>query len=81
VRTSLIPFFIGTVIIYVFGVAWLSVILGDFSKALSLGMLPFLPGDLLKLIARGAGAAAAWKITDSHQPTANTDRPLRGYKL
>ncbi|MEE4164869.1 MAG: biotin transporter BioY [Desulfocapsaceae bacterium] len=40
----------GTLIIYVFGVSWLKVVTGmSFSKAIAVGMLPFLVGDALKI--------------------------------
>ncbi len=42
----------GTLIIYAFGVSWLKVVTGmSASKALAVGMLPFLPGDALKIAA------------------------------
>jgi len=42
----------GTLIIYAFGVSWLKVVTGiSFSKALTVGMLPFLIGDALKIAA------------------------------
>src|SRR5512133_3126066 len=41
VRTSLLPFLVGTVIIYACGVSWLAVLLGNFSKAITAGLLPF----------------------------------------
>lgn len=62
VRTSILPFLVGTVIIYVFGVAWLSTLLGSFSKAVQLGLLPFLVGDLIKLIAAALVLPSAWKF-------------------
>lgn len=62
VRTSIIPFLVGTVIIYVCGVAWLTVILGSFSKAFAAGLLPFLIGDALKLVAASLVLPAAWKF-------------------
>ena len=62
VRTSLLPFFVGTVIIYICGVAWLTVILGSFSKAFAAGLLPFLIGDALKLVAASLVLPAAWKF-------------------
>ena len=61
VRTSLIPFLVGTVIIYLCGIAWLSIVLGSFSRALAAGLLPFLIGDALKLIAASLVLPAAWK--------------------
>lgn len=62
VRTSFIPFLIGTVIIYAFGVAWLSVVMGSFSQAVSLGLIPFLIGDALKLCAAAIALPSAWKL-------------------
>jgi biotin transport system substrate-specific component len=44
VRTSVIPFLVGTIIIYACGVAWLTIVLGSFSKAIALGLTPFLFG-------------------------------------
>jgi biotin transport system substrate-specific component len=62
VRTSIIPFLTGMVIIYFFGAAWLSVVLGSVSKAMALGVLPFLIGDAIKLIAASLALPAAWKM-------------------
>ena len=61
-RTSLVPFLVGTVIIYTFGVGWLAIVLGDVGKAIALGMLPFLFGDALKLVAAALVLPAAWKF-------------------
>ena len=61
-RTSIIPFLVGTVIIYACGVTWLAVVLGSFSKAITLGLIPFLIGDVIKLLAAALVLPAAWKI-------------------
>ena len=43
---------IGTIIIYIIGLTQLSLITGiGIKKAIAVGMLPFLPGDILKIIA------------------------------
>lgn len=62
VRTSVIPFLVGTVIIYGCGVTWLSIMLGSFSKAVTFGIVPFLLGDAIKLIAASLTLPAAWKL-------------------
>ena len=62
VRTSIIPFLVGTIIIYVCGVTWLSVFLKSFSKGLEFGLLPFLIGDAIKLVAAALVLPAAWKL-------------------
>lgn len=61
-KTSIVPFLAGTVIIYAFGVTWLSTIVGGFGKAIELGLLPFVAGDILKLIAAGVALPSAWKM-------------------
>ncbi len=62
VRTSFVPFVIGTLVIYLFGVAWLAIVLGSFSKAIAAGLWPFLIGDAIKLIAAALALPAAWKL-------------------
>lgn len=62
-RTSLLPFLVGTLIIYTFGAGWLSILLG-FEKALTLGILPFLIGDAIKLVLAALALPAAWKFVN-----------------
>jgi biotin transport system substrate-specific component len=62
VRTSIIPFLIGTLIIYLFGVAWLSIVLGSLAQGIQFGLLPFLIGDAIKLIAAALLLPGAWKL-------------------
>jgi biotin transport system substrate-specific component len=61
-RTSILPFLVGTVIIYTFGVTWLAVLLGSFSKAVAAGLVPFVIGDIIKLFAAALALPAAWKL-------------------
>jgi biotin transport system substrate-specific component len=60
VRTSVVPFLAGTLVIYLFGVAWLSIVMGSFARAVAAGLLPFLAGDALKLVAAAVTLPAAW---------------------
>lgn len=62
VRTSILPFLVGTIIIYVCGIAWLTVVLGSFGEAIMAGLLPFLIGDAIKLIAASLTLPLAWKL-------------------
>lgn len=62
VRTSIIPFLAGTAIIYICGVAWLTIVLGSLSKALAAGLVPFLVGDAIKLIAASLALPTAWRF-------------------
>lgn len=61
-RTSIIPFLVGTIIIYACGVSWLAIFLGSFGKAVTAGLLPFVVGDLIKLVAAALALPAAWKL-------------------
>jgi biotin transport system substrate-specific component len=63
-RTSLVPFLIGTVVIYLFGATWLAISLKMTPQdAFAAGVLPFLIGDAIKLILAGVALPAAWKLT------------------
>ena len=51
-RSVFLVFCIGSIIILLSGSIWLKVALGiSLAKALTIGCLPFIPGDLLKIIA------------------------------
>jgi len=50
--SDIIAMVIGSLIVYAAGVSWLKVVTAmTFEKALAVGMIPFLPGDALKIIA------------------------------
>ena len=51
----------GTIVFYLFGVTWLTTILG-FEKAVKFGLLPFLYGDVLKLFLLAFSIPATWKL-------------------
>ena len=56
---------IGNLVIYAFGLIWLSHALGvSFAKAVSLGATPFLVGDLLKLVLAAVLLPSMWKLSD-----------------
>ena len=63
--TSIPAMLTGTVVVYLFGVAWLAhsldiPVFGGDTSAVSLGLTPFLAGDLLKVLIAGVAAPAAW---------------------
>lgn len=61
--TSALAMLPGTLIIYAIGVTWLAIVLNiSFTKALSFGLVPFIPGDLLKLVIAAALLPIAWAI-------------------
>jgi len=65
VAIDVIAMVAGTLIIYAVGVSWLKVVTGmSFSKALTVGMLPFLIGDAIKIAAAIPIARALRPIMD-----------------
>jgi biotin transport system substrate-specific component len=59
--TSALLALIGTTVIYMFGLAWLTSIIGH-EKAIQFGLLPFIYGDLLKLFLVSVSIPLAWKL-------------------
>ena len=54
-----------TIAAYVVGVPWLMAFLGvDFAAGLALGVLPFLIGDAVKMVAAALVLPGTWKIVD-----------------
>jgi len=51
----------GNLVIYLFGVPWLALSLG-WPRALTGGLLPFIPGDLVKLAAAALVLPGAWTL-------------------
>lgn len=52
---------LGTAVIYAFGLVWLSTFTG-LANALTLGMVPFLPGDILKVMLAAVMLPTGWKL-------------------
>jgi biotin transport system substrate-specific component len=68
-QTSIIAMLPATVIIYALGVPWLAVAMHlTLDKALLAGMVPFIPGDLLKLVIATALLPTAWAIVGKVRP-------------
>ncbi|MDO5656697.1 MAG: biotin transporter BioY [Flavobacteriaceae bacterium] len=69
-QNTLLSMFIGTVIILMIGVFWLSYKIG-FSKAVEYGFVPFLPGAVIKIF---LGAIAAYFFVKlRHKKTASKE--------
>lgn len=48
---AIFSFAVGIIIIYTFGILWLSYLLKiDMAKAICMGALPFIPGDIVKIL-------------------------------
>jgi len=62
-RTAWLPFLAGEALIYLAGLPWLALFVGGPGQAVALGLLPFLPGDLLKMLLAAALLPAAWRWT------------------
>ena len=63
-----VAFLAGTVVIYAVGLPWLSVALGqlgapnDLGATLQAGLMPFIPGDIVKAIAAGVLLPVTWTL-------------------
>jgi biotin transport system substrate-specific component len=63
ISTTILAMIFGNVIIYAFGLLWLSGLVG-FQSALAGGLYPFIPGDLLKIALAAALLPSAWKLLE-----------------
>jgi biotin transport system substrate-specific component len=67
--TSLLAMLPGTCIIYALGVPWLAIVAHlSLSQAFIAGMLPFIPGDLIKVIIAAILMPVAWQIVRRVKP-------------
>ena len=62
ITKCIIPLLIGTIIIFVLGVGYLSTIIG-YEKALAAGLLPFIPSELFKIALALFIIPSIWKYT------------------
>ena len=53
----------GNLVIYAFGLAWLSRLAPDLPTTLAWGLWPFLAGDLVKVVAAAALLPTAWRLS------------------
>jgi len=61
ISTAIVAMVIGNAIIYFFGLAWLSLYVG-IPNALSMGALPFIAGDAIKIAVASLLLPGAWKM-------------------
>ena len=62
VFTSVAALLIANALIYLPGLFWLGVLFGWDKPILEWGLIPFIPGDLLKLALVAASLPLAWKL-------------------
>lgn len=60
-QSTALAMIIGNLVIYAFGVTYLSSIVGSFDKAIQFGLMPFIYGDLLKIVIATIALPLAWK--------------------
>jgi len=58
---AIVTFLVGEVLIYIPALIWLSARIGP-QNAIAAGLLPFLIGDAIKLVAAALALPAAWKL-------------------
>jgi len=63
--TTFAAMLIGNLLIYACGVAWLGAVVGWDKPLLAWGVLPFLPGDALKIALAVVALPGAWKAAES----------------
>jgi biotin transport system substrate-specific component len=63
---STIAMAIGTVLLFMCGVAWLAVLIG-WQKAVAAGVTPFIVGSILKLALAAVVLPMSWKVLDARQ--------------
>jgi len=61
VHTTALAMLLGTMLIYIPGIAWLSTFVG-WGQVLQLGLIPFLLGDLLKLVLAALALPWGWRL-------------------
>ena len=65
VSTAIWAFLIGHAIVFAIGVTWLAFWLNDSTAAIAAGLIPFLPGMVVKTMAATALLPLAWQLRNS----------------
>ncbi len=68
VGTTAAAMALGNMVIYAVGALWLAVFVGGLVPALTAGVLPFIPGDLVKIAAAALLLPAGWKLLGLRSP-------------
>ncbi len=64
---TMLAMVVGNLVVYAFGVAWLSIFLSDIGTALIQGMLVFMPGDLVKIAIAALALPGGWALARRHK--------------
>ncbi|MCS7056351.1 MAG: biotin transporter BioY [Thermoflexales bacterium] len=65
--STLLAMALGNAVIYLFGLPWLARTVG-WEQAIALGLLPFIPGDILKALLAAFALPGAWRIVERNRP-------------
>lgn len=60
--TTALAMLLGNLVIYTFGLLWLSRFAPDLSTTMQWGLIPFLPGDILKLLFAALLLPLVWRL-------------------
>lgn len=60
--TTAAAMILGNLVIYACGAVWLAFYVGSLAKALSLGVVPFIPGDILKTLLAATLLPLGWRM-------------------
>jgi len=61
VKTAILAMLIGNILLYIPGLLWLAKFIG-FKKVLAVGLYPFIPGDLVKILLAGLALPIGWRL-------------------
>jgi len=73
IGTTVLAMIFGNLAIYTFGLLWLCCLTGFGTMALTLGLYPFIMGDLVKIILAATLLPAGWKMLGYRKPTVGSD--------
>ena len=62
ISTTALSMLLGNIVIYAFGLAWLGTVVGWDKPVLAWGLIPFVPGDLVKIALAAVLLPQAWKF-------------------
>jgi biotin transporter BioY len=62
IGTTVLAMIFGNIVIYTFGLLWLTRLMGISKSVLSAGLYPFVIGDLAKIVLAAAVLPAGWKL-------------------
>jgi len=59
---TILAMLLGNIVIYAFGLLWLSLLTGISRNVLAIGLYPFIPGDILKILLAAILLPTSWKL-------------------